>query len=299
MNIRKRHTVESLTTPTRLYDYIHQNFDEFLSRKGVKKALKRNEFKLNSRLASGAEWLNKKDTIEWLEIDHNPPKPYSLDIEIVFEDDHLAVINKPAGIATSGNQHRTIQNAIIGLLKVSTESDKLNWPKPVHRLDNQTSGLLIIAKTSSAIIELSRQFEEKVVQKTYHAIVIGAPQNSGVITEPIDGKEAITEFETIKTVSSLKFGSLSLIKLNPKTGRTHQLRIHLSNLGFPILGDKLYCKDKPLLHGKGLFLCSNKVSIKHPTNEEVLSLSIDIPYKFEKRLENENIRFEKSKVTRS
>ena len=176
-------------------------------------------------------------------------------------------------------------------IKVSTEKDALKWAKPVHRLDNQTSGLLIVSKTQLAHINLGKQFENKLIRKKYVAIVIGKLIGEGFITEPIENKPAKTEYKVIKTVESLKNKHLSLVELFPHTGRTHQLRIHLSGLGFPILGDKLYGKEDLVLKHKGLFLSAIKLSLKHPVKGGDLEIKVDMPNKFNTRLNNEQRRF--------
>jgi len=177
-------------------------------------------------------------------------------------------------------------------LKISTAVDAFELPRPVHRLDYATSGLLLIAKTTSANIALSRQFENKTIQKRYQAIVIGKlAAQKGEIEEAIEGKSAITKYQVKQTSPSLKTGHLSLIDLYPLTGRTHQLRIHMANLGHPILGDQLYHGDKPLLQGKGLFLCAVELNFEHPFNKGRMNFRIDAPNKFTYRLEQEKRRW--------
>ena len=282
------HTVPKLEESIRLYDYAFEIFHKYIpSKKGIKKALKRGEIWVDEKQGKSGDWVKENQKIELRDLELNPPKPYPLAFEIVYEDDYLAVINKPAGISVSGNQYRTIQNAIINQVNNSTQPDTLKWPRPVHRLDNQTSGLLVIAKTISAIKELSRQFELKEIQKEYHSIVVSDVQKKGIINSPIQNQQALTEFELVKSVKSIKNGDLSLLKLKPKTGRTHQLRIHCANSGFPILGDKLYGeKGNTLLH-KGLFLCSTKITFNHPINKDVVEIEIPLPHKFEYRIKKE------------
>ena len=177
-------------------------------------------------------------------------------------------------------------------IKLSTEEDALKWAKPVHRLDNQTSGLLIASKTKLAHINLGKQFEQKKIRKKYVAIVIGKLNGNGFILDEIDGKTAKTEYNVLKTVESLKNEYLSLVELYPHTGRTHQLRIHLSNLGFPILGDKLYGKQDLILKHKGLFLSSIELWLKHPVKGSDLHVKMDIPHKFSSRLNGEERRWQ-------
>lgn len=219
-------------------------------------------------------------------------KVYEFDLEVIFEDEHIAVINKPAGISVSGNSFKTIANALYYNLKVSTEKDALYKPTPVHRLDNQTSGLLVIAKTKTAQIELGKQFTNKTIQKNYCAIVIGKVHSNQIINSPIETKNAETTFEIIKIVKSLKYSNLSCLKVSPKTGRTHQIRIHLASIGHPILGDKLYGKKELNQQGKGLFLCASAIKFLHPKTFEVLQFKLkNIPHKFNAILTREKRRW--------
>jgi len=226
-----------------------------------------------------------------VDLELTPPKAYHLSLEIIHEDDDIAVILKPAGINVSGNQFKTIQNALLYNLKESTKADKLPWPLPVHRLDNQTSGLLIIAKTKTSRIRLGRAFEKREIQKKYHALVIGNLEENGTINTPIENKSSTSHFSKIATVPSLKNTFLSLVELAPVTGRTHQLRIHCAAIGFPILGDKIYGEEGMVLKHKGLFLSAVSLEFSHPIDGHKISLQIPTPLKFIRRMENEKRRF--------
>lgn len=293
MPVLNTHIVPKGVEEIRLYDYVQQIFPTIPSRKGVKKAISREEILVNGNKTSTGHWVKAGQRIELLESSANPPKEYNLDLDIVFEDEFMAVINKPSGIPVSGNQFRTIQNAIMGNIKISKEEDALKWPKPVHRLDGPTSGLLIIAKTAKVLVKLGQQFEQKTIQKKYAAIVMGETPQSGVVDSDVDGLKSLSEYKTLKTINSLRSKNLSLVELYPKTGRTHQLRIHLSSIGFPILGDKLYGDEGNVLEGKGLFLCALELNLKHPITEELLNIKIDIPNKFNGLLEREEKRWNK------
>ena len=293
MPVINSHIVPDTITEIRLYDYVTGIFPTIPSRKGIKKAIKRGEILVNGDSSSTGYWVRANDIIELLESSTNPPKSYDLKLEVVFEDDYMAVINKPAGISVSGNQFRTIQNALMDNVKLSTQEDALRWVKPVHRLDNPTSGLLIIAKTAKALVRLGQQFENKEILKTYVAIVNGKLPESGKIDFDIDGLSSQTDYELLKVVPSLRNEFVSLVKLFPKTGRTHQIRKHLSQLGFPIVGDKLHGDKEKLLNGKGLFLCSLEILLKHPIEGVDLNIKTSVPYKFTSLLERENRRWEK------
>ena len=161
----------------------------------------------------------------------------------------------------------------------------------MHRLDNQTSGILVIAKTKTAQIELGKQFENKTIQKKYCTITLGNVLSNKPITTPIENKPSETNFEIIRSGKSLKFGYLSCLKVYPKTGRTHQIRIHLSSIGHPILGDKLYGKEEEIYKGKGLFLCALEIILLHPKTFETLHFKLDVPRKFKSFLIREKRRY--------
>ncbi len=266
------------------------------SKSGIKKSIKKGEILLNNSKVEGGRHLKENDVITLVDLELTPPKPYPLKLNVIFEDEYLAVIEKPAGISVSGNYFKTIQNALGFNIKKSTQIDALPWALPVHRLDHPTQGLLIIAKTKTARIKLGQDFENKTIQKIYQAIVIGKPKPQGVIDFEIDQKPSVTEFKTIKTIQSLKNQYLSLVKFYPKTGRTHQIRIHCSKSGFPILGDKLYGKEGLILKHKGLFLCATELQFTHPVTNQPLRFNLPTPYKFTARLKNEKRRFNKNKI---
>ena len=176
-------------------------------------------------------------------------------------------------------------------LRKSTQPDALFIPTPVHRLDNQTSGILLIAKTKTAQIGLGKQFKNKTIQKTYNAIVIGKILENSTINTPIENKPSETSFEIIKSVKSLKYIHLTPLKALPKTGRTHQIRIHLASIGHQILGDKLYGNPELIHKGKGLFLCASEIAFLHPTTFLETTIKINLPQKFTSILAREERRF--------
>ena len=276
----------------RITDYAIGIFAMLPTKNSVKKAIKKSLLLIDGQLCATGNYINPGQIIELISQDVLKHKVFFLKLEVIFEDDFIAIINKPAGFSVSGNKFKTIANALSFNLKKTEQTDALPHPLPVHRLDNQTSGLLIIAKTKQARIILGNMFEKKEIQKQYFAIVIGKTPKNGSIKIPIENKTSRSEFELIKTEPSLRNGFLSLIKLSPKTGRTHQLRIHCEASGFPILGDILYNGNKIVFKGKGLFLCSTELTFNHPITNTNLKFSIPIPNKFNTIMEREKKRFE-------
>lgn len=295
MKIIQTVIVGALPEAIRLNTYCENFIDFFESRKSVKKAIAKGAVLLNNKVIHGGTWLREDDVISIIELDNKPPKCYERDIPVVFEDDYLAILNKPAGLTVSGNQFDTLFNALSYNLEPSHQSNALPWPLPVHRLDNQTSGLIIIAKTKTARIALGNMFEVKAIEKTYQAIASGQftdqIKSKGFFNQSIENKEALTNFKILSESRSLKNDWLTLIELYPQTGRTHQLRIHLADNGCPILGDKIY--NETTIKHKGLFLCAHHLKFVHPITNKPVDISIKIPEKFNKRLRSEESRWQR------
>jgi RluA family pseudouridine synthase len=292
MEVKFEHTVSNVANNIRFLDYAVQVVTTLISRNGIKKAIKSGQLLLNGKAVESGRYIQSGDVITHIQINEKNSRVFELVLPVIYEDEHMALINKPAGFSVSGNYFRTIRNALPFNLKRSNESDALPSPMPVHRLDNQTSGLLLIAKTKTAQLNLGEQFEEKSIQKTYQAIVLGNISGKDIISMPIEGKTAKTYYEVLKTVPSLKFEALSLVKLMPATGRTHQLRIHLSQIEHPILGDKLYTAPEKLLRKKGLFLAACAIRFLHPVTNNHMDFEIARPNKFNVIMEKECHRVE-------
>ena len=154
MIVKETHLVPEGVSAVRLSGYARSAFTSIPSRKGVDKAIKRGELRVNGEPAGTGDWIKPGQLLELVDTQQNIPKTYRLSLEVVFEDDDLAVINKPPGIEVSGNKFKTITNALAGSLTASPQPDALPWPRPVHRLDYSTSGLLIVAKTARAQVSL-------------------------------------------------------------------------------------------------------------------------------------------------
>ena len=291
----KRHflTISGISERIRILDYVLLHISSVLpSRSAVKKAFKKDLILLNGKVAQTGDWLVEGDLIEIKERPKDQFKVFPLVLEILFEDEFMAVINKPAGFSVSGNYYKTLQNALPYNLSISLEEDALALPRPVHRLDKLTSGILLVAKTRRAQIALGRQFEEQEVSKIYFAIVKGKLDADGVIDFSVEDRDAITFYKSIRVERSLSYGYISLVQLYPKTGRTHQLRIHLAEKGHPIIGDYVHDSEK-VLKGKGMFLTACKIEFKHPFSLSKMSFEISPPAKYDSLFERELRRWNK------
>ncbi|TVZ55566.1 23S rRNA pseudouridine1911/1915/1917 synthase [Lutibacter sp. Hel_I_33_5] len=282
MQLIETHLVPILEKPIRLQEYGVGVFKTTPTKSGIKKAIKKGLLLVDKKTTTSALFINGGETIELYQTEENDSfKRLELKLDVLFEDDFLAIIYKPAGILVSGNSFVTIDNALSQNLQKSTQFDAVR-PRPVHRLDYPTSGVLLIGKTNASILALNKLFENKEIQKTYHAICIGKMNSEGKINNPIDNKEAITNYKVIEMVVSERFKFLNLVKLNPKTGRKHQLRKHLSENGNQILGDKEYGKEELQLKGKGLYLHASSLEFEHPFTHEKISVIKELPKKFRK-----------------
>jgi len=282
MQLAETHIALQLKTPTRLQEYAVGIFNTIPTKSGIKKAIKKKLVFVNGTIASTALFINGGEKIELFQLDTETDfKRLNFPLEVVFEDDFLAVIYKPSGVLVSGNKFVTIANALAQNLQKSAEPDAVK-PQPIHRLDYPTSGVLLIGKTSTAITALSQLFETKKIQKTYHAICIGKMQPTGTIDKSVEDKASQSSYEILKTVDSPRFEFLNLVKLSPETGRRHQLRIHLAFIKNQILGDKEYGNPALILKGKGLYLHASTLSFEHPFTKEHIIVSKELPKKFTK-----------------
>ncbi|MCL7754395.1 RluA family pseudouridine synthase [Polaribacter sp. Z022] len=282
MQLLETHIVPKLEKQIRFQEYSVGIFNKTPTKSGIKKAIKKELIFIDGLLATTSKYISGGEKIELFESENSSTfERLKLELEVLFEDDYLAIIYKPAGILVSGNKFVTIANALAQNLQKSSFSDAVK-PQPIHRLDYPTSGLLLIGKTSSSIIELGKLFKEKEIQKTYFAITIGKMKSEGVINSQIDNKLAETKYQVLETVNSKRFEFLNLVKLQPTTGRKHQLRKHLFSIDNPILGDKEYFLDDKIFNGKGLFLHAATLNFTHPFTKEIITITKELPKKFKK-----------------
>ena len=239
-------------------------------------------------------------SVEEPEIREDTLKPFDFPVDIIYEDNMLAVINKPAGISvhpSRGEREKTLVNALVGKISDLSGIGGVERPGIVHRLDKDTSGIMLIAKNDKSHNALAAQFKNRIIKKTYITFVYGVfKEAAGKIEGYIErdpknkikmklsqtnGKHSLTSFRTIKTVD----GVISLLEITPLTGRTHQIRVSMLETGHPILGDKIYKKiefknknefkrfsfvNRQMLH-------AYKISFIHPETGRLMTFTAGAP----------------------
>lgn len=289
------------------YDDACKRTDMFLvehidfSRSQIKKLFDEKKVFVNGKSVKAGYILQYQDIVT---ANYEKPSPLSaepenLPLNIVYEDDDLAVINKPQGMVThpaTSNKTGTLVNALVFHINSLSNINGEYRPGIVHRLDKDTSGLLIIAKNDKAHANLAKQIELKYCKRQYLAIISGHfKEDSGQILTGIkrsdkdrkkmmvcpqdQGKLAITNYKTIE-----HFNGYSLVEFSLLTGRTHQIRVHSASLNHPIVGDNIYGGNTKI-YSKGQLLCAYKIKFKHPTTNEDLFFQIPLPNYFDKVLE--------------
>ena len=223
--------------------------------------------------------------------------PEDIPLEIVYQDEDVAVVNKPQGMVvhpSAGHTSGTLVNALMYHIQDLSGINGVLRPGIVHRIDKDTSGLLMIAKNDQAHVALADELKDKKSQRKYWAIVHGnLPNDRGVIEAPIGrsekdrkkqavmakGKPALTRFQVLE-----RFGDYSLVELQLETGRTHQIRVHMAYIGHPVAGDEVYGPRKTL-KGHGQFLHARTLGFTHPRTGEVLEFTAEAPAIFQETLE--------------
>jgi 23S rRNA pseudouridine1911/1915/1917 synthase len=270
-------TVPADAEPDRLPRYVQARFG-MASYQRAKKMVARGEILLNGAVVETSRRVRPGDHITVLPPTKKHPV-YELPLPIVFADEHLAAIHKPAGLPVSGNRHRSVHRALPFSLPPSDAEDALLQPRPVHRLDVRTSGLLLVARSVRGEVGLGRLFQGRKVHKRYRALLAGRIEGEGRCTLPIEGRDAATRWRVVETTRSLKTEWATTIDAWPETGRTHQIRIHAASLGVPILGDDLHTVG-PVLRASGLFLFAAELRFDHPVTGEPMHLELPEPAKF-------------------
>lgn len=271
-----------------------------LSRSQANEAIKNGNILVNGKAVKAKYSVKEGDLVTY-----DLPKPEVLEYEaedipldIVYEDDDVAVVNKPQGMVVHpsvGHTSGTLVNALMYHIHDLSSINGVVRPGIVHRIDKDTSGLLMIAKNDRAHQALAEELKDKKSLRKYLAIVHGNISNDrGVIEAPIGrsekdrkkqavtakGKPAVTHFKVLE-----RFGNYTLVELTLETGRTHQIRVHMAYIGHPVAGDPLYGPRKTL-KGNGQFLHAQTLGFTHPTTGESLRFSVEPPAIFQETLEN-------------
>jgi 23S rRNA pseudouridine1911/1915/1917 synthase len=229
--------------------------------------------------------LHENDEVVWDLVDKEVLTPHPMTLDILHEDDHLVVVDKPPGLVVHPGAGTDAPTLVEGLLSDRTlpPSDDPARPGVVHRLDKETSGVIVVAKTPAALAHLQRQFAERAVAKSYIAVVSGIiREEEGTIDAPIgrdptyprrmsihsQGRAARTDFRVLR-----RFEDSTLLHAQPRTGRTHQLRVHFRYTGHPVLGDTVYGN----VPARRLLLHAWRITLRHPATDEVLRFEAPVP----------------------
>ncbi len=298
--------VEKCYEGSRVDLYLTKEIED-ISRVTVQRLIDESKILVNGNRTKSSYKVQENDKIT---VEEDKPKEIflkaqNIPIEIIYEDGDIIVVNKPKGLVVhpaNGNPDGTLVNAIMAICKDSLSGigGEIR-PGIVHRLDKDTSGILIIAKNDRAHINLSEQIKNHEVKKTYIALVRGiVKENEATINMPIgrspkdrkkmavvkNGKEAITHFKVLK-----RYDKYTLLEIKIETGRTHQIRVHLSQIGYPIVGDMTYSNGKNEWQIMGQCLHAKSLQFKHPITNENIYLEAEIPNYFKtllKELEERN-----------
>lgn len=293
----KEYNLSVSKSNVRLDKYIAEQIPD-LSRTRIKELIKSKNILVNNHLEKVSYKVNLEDQIKVTVPPKEPlnVKSENVPLDIIYEDNDVIVVNKPQGMVVhpaAGHPDHTLVNALLYHTRDLASSPEGFRPGIVHRIDKDTSGLLMIAKNAKARESLEHQLATKTNKRLYLAIVHGNfGEESGTINAPIGrnphdrkkmgvvetGKEAITHFKVLE-----QFKNYSLIQCQLETGRTHQIRVHLSYIGHPVAGDPLYGPRKTL-NGNGQFLHAQVLGFKHPSSGKWLEFEIDPPKIFKKRL---------------
>ncbi len=280
----------------RLDKYIAENQDKF-SREQVQRLIEDTYVKVNGRYQKPSYKVKPNDNveIEEPEVKEATVEAQDLPLNIVYEDNDILVVNKAKGMVVhpgNGNPDNTLVNAVLAHCRDSLSGigGEIR-PGIVHRIDKDTSGLLIVAKNDRAHISMSEQIKNHEVKKTYIALVRGnIKENEAKIDMPISrsktdrvkmavdkkGKNAVTYFKVLE-----RFGDYTLIEVQIETGRTHQIRVHMAQIGFPLVGDYIYSNGKNPFNVVGQMLHSQKLDFKHPITGDDMHLEAPLPEYFE------------------
>ena len=284
---------------TRLDKYLAAQ-DEALSRSRIQSLVDEGQVCVNGNIQKANYKVKANDTIVLkMEDDRElEVEPENIPLDIRYEDEDVIVINKPKGMVVhpaNGNQNGTLVNALLYHCKDLSGINGVLRPGIVHRIDKDTTGLLIVAKNDMAHASLSKQLQTKSVNRLYYALVHGViPHDFGTIDAPIgravndrqkmavtasNSKDARTHFKVIE-----RFKEYTLVECRLETGRTHQIRVHMQYIGHPVVGDEKYSYRKTMKTG-GQLLHAHQLTFVHPRTNETITVEAPLPTQFEEILE--------------
>ena len=269
-----------------------------LTRSRIHSLIEQGMVTLNGKVARPAQRVRSGDRVT---LSVPPPRelelePQDIPISVVFQDAELAVVDKPAGLSVHpgpGHSDGTLVNALLALCPDIRGIGGVLRPGIVHRLDKDTSGLMVVAKSEAAHLSLSTQIRDRQVRKGYLALTVGVPpQDEGIIDAPISrdprnrkrmavvlgGRESRTSYRVIR-----QWESHALLELDLETGRTHQIRVHMAYLGYPLVGDALYGRRSPAVSRQ--FLHASSLEFNHPATGEHVSFRSQLPADLQSALE--------------
>lgn len=298
MEEKIRIEVENLEKNERIDKYLSSKLDNSFSRAKIQKLIDEELILVNDKVIKSSYKVSNGDVILITDKEEDMSvKPEKMDIDIVYEDDDVMVINKKSGVVVHpapGNYSGTLVNGLMYLSKDLSHVNGEFRPGIVHRIDKDTSGLLIVAKNDKAHRILAEELKEKKIKRKYIALVSGVINHDiGEIDAPIgrdpsdrkkmcvtstNSKDAITHFRVLE-----RYKNASLIECELETGRTHQIRVHMKYINHPVINDPVYGKNN---HGEfGQLLHAKEITFTHPTTKEVMTFSCEVPEEFNKILE--------------
>jgi len=291
--------VDSYSEDLRLDIYLSENIKD-KSRSYIQNLIKSGKVLINGNIKKGSYKLKLNDEVE-VEIPENEKlnvEPENIPIDIVYEDSDVIVVNKPQGMVVHpapGNYSGTLVNA---LLYHCTDLSGINGvlrPGIVHRIDKDTSGILVVAKNDMAHKKLAEQLKEHSMNRIYNALVEGVlKEDTGTIDKPLgkhpnqrikmavvkDGRRAVTHYKVLN-----RYKNNTLIECKLETGRTHQIRVHMSSIGHPIVGDPVYGYSKQKFKLEGQMLHAKKLGFIHPATNKYMEFDSELPEYFKKIIE--------------
>ena len=290
-------------------DYIGLRLDKVLvselkdrSREFIMRLIDEGEVLVNDKKAKNSYRVKENDeiTINIPEVKNLDATPQDIPLDIVYEDDDIIVINKPRDLVvhpSNGHEDGTLVNALLAHCTNLSGINGVKRPGIVHRIDKDTTGLLVVAKNDYAHEFLAKQLEDHTLHREYIALVKGViKEEDGKIIAPIgrdkynrqkmavdvkNGKPAVTHFHVLK-----RFNQYTLISCVLETGRTHQIRVHMNYIGYPIEGDPVYGPKSHLLFDKGQLLHAEKLILIHPKTKKKMTFSAPLPKDFQDVIDN-------------